>query len=635
MIDHAGNWAPPGGPPGDRPSRLPGTATGRRLASAAALAAAVALAAGGCATVPASGSVHTQAIPQVGTGQDNPQLIPVGPVPGGNQVAIVSGFLAANASFANDPAVALEYLTPAERDNWHPDGAVTVVGNLQKSPTTSFPKRQVSLPSDQETTVQVTGVQQATLTGSGQYLTSQSAESPRITYEFRLIKINNQWRIDHLCEVGSRPRTCTPTSQLLLTTEELERAYQQRNLYFLDPTGQTLVPDPVFVPQNDTNSDLATELLNGLFKDPQGWLSGAAQTAFPAGTRPLGQVKINGPVATVDLGMPAAAARSVRRVQLAAQLVWTLTSSSFGPSAIESVELQINGQTLALNGSQYQLPKMYDTWLSQPQTAGPYFVSQNGPVRVVTGVARAGSGGPLPTRLVPGQAGTLAVPALSTVAVAPSQAELAGIAAHGQTVFTGALGANAVLTPKRPGGTCTSLSWDRNGDLWVAAGSSVWMLTPGTGSTVQVGLGLPAGEEVTAIRVAPDGVRVAMIVKKPDGSAQLLLAAITHADNGATASIGPTVAIGAGVPDPEALTWYDADHLVVLERTAAGAQLAVIPLNGGQPTPIPTLTGTVSVTADGAGLAVGLSDGQLDVSPGLNGLWTQVAGTGTSLAYPG
>jgi hypothetical protein len=636
MTDHARDWAhPPGRPAGDRPARLPRTATARRFAMPAAMAAAVALAAGGCAMVPASGSVHTQAIPQAGTGQDNPQLIPVGPVPGGNQVAIVSGFLAANASFANDPAVALEYLTPAERDGWHPDGAVTVVGNLQKSPTTSFPKRQVSLPSDQETTVQVTGVQQATLTGSGQYLTSPSADSPRITYEFRLIKINNQWRIDHLCEVGSRPRTCTPTSQLLLTTDELERAYQQRNLYFLDPSGQTLVPDPVFVPQNDTNSDLAAELVRGLVKDPQGWLSGAAQTAFPVGTRLLGQVRINGPVATVNLGMSAAAARSVDRAQLAAQLVWTLTSSSFGPSAIESVELQINGRTLSLNGSQYQLPKMYEKWLSQPQTAGPYFVSQNGPVRMVTGVAHAGSGGLLPTRLVYGQAGTLAVPALSTVAVAPRQAELAGISARGQTVVTGALVANAVLTPKRPGGTCTSLSWDRNGNLWVAAGSSVWMLTPVTGSTVQVDLGLPAGEEVTAIRVAPDGVRVAMIVKKPDGSAQLLLAAITHADNGATASIGQTVAVGAGVPDPEALTWYDADHLVVLERTAAGAQLAVIPLNGGQPTPIPTLTGTVSVTADGTGLAVGLSDGQLNISPGLNGLWTQVAGTGTSLAYPG
>ncbi len=356
------------------------------------MAAAVGLVACGCAMVPASGNVHTQAIPQAGTGQDNPQLIPVGPVPGGNQVAIVSGFLAANASFANDPGVALQYLTPAERNSWHPDGGVTVVGNLQKSPTTSFPKRQGSLPSDQATTVQVTGVQQATLTGSGQYLTSASAESPRIVYEFRLIKINNQWRIDHLCEVGSSPRTCTPTSQLLLTTDELERAYQRRNLYFLDPSGQTLVPDPVFVPQNDTNSDLATELVKGLFKNPQGWLSGAAQTAFPAGTRPLGQVKINGPVATVNLGMSAAAARSVNRAQLAAQLVWTLTSSSYGPSAIESVELQINGRTVPLNGSQYQLPKMYQPWLSQPATAGPYFVSQNGPVRMVNGAARPGSG---------------------------------------------------------------------------------------------------------------------------------------------------------------------------------------------------------------------------------------------------
>ena len=61
----------------------------------------------------------------------------------------------------------------------------------------------------------------------------------------------------------------------------------------------------------------------------------------------------------------------------------------------------------------------------------------------------------------------------------------------------------------------------------------------------------------------------------------------------------------------------------------------MIPLNGGQPTPIPTLAGAVSVSSDGTGLAVGLSNGQLDVSPGLNGLWTQVAAAGSAPVYPG
>lgn len=603
-----------------------GAAAVRSFAMAGAVTGAVAVVACGCAMVPASGGVHERAIPQAGSGQNqqNPQLIPLGPVPGWSPEEIVTGFLAASASFANDPDIALEYLSRAERKSWHPNGAVTVVGNLQKSPTTSLPKRQRNLPSDQVTTVRVAGAQLATLTDSGQYLTSASSSSPRIVYTFKLIKVNNQWRIDQL-----------PTSQLMLTKAELERVYQQRNLYFLDPTGQTLVPDPVFVPQNDTNSDLATQLVRGLLKDPQGWLSGATRTAFPAGTRLLSDVKINGPDATVNLGMPAGAVRSLNREQMAAQLVWTLTSTSYGPSAIQYVELQVNGQTLRLQGSQYQLPKLYQDWLPGPPTAGPYFISHDGSVRAVTGAGHAGSTGPLPTHPIPGQAGTTAVPAVALIAVEPNQESLAAISADRRTVFTGGLNGTAPLTPIQPGGSVNALSWDRSGDLWVTAGNSVWMLVPGTGSTVQTDLGLPAGDQVTSFRVAPDGVRVAMIVKRPDGTFQLLLAAITHIDNGTTAAIGQTVAVGAGVLDPTSLTWYDADNVIILAGSGSGAQLEEIPLNGGQPRPIGTLSDTVSVTGDGAGLAVGLANDQLYVSPGLDAQWTKVAATGRDPVYPG
>ena len=60
-------------------------------------------------------------------GQDYPQLIPVPPGKGWTPVQIVSGFLAANASFANNHAVAREYLTPGQARAWNPGWAVTVV----------------------------------------------------------------------------------------------------------------------------------------------------------------------------------------------------------------------------------------------------------------------------------------------------------------------------------------------------------------------------------------------------------------------------------------------------------------------------------------------------------------------------
>jgi hypothetical protein len=628
MNDHSelasrSAWRPAAG----RAIGQPGAAAVRRFVTAAAVAGAAALALAGCAMVPASGGVNELPISEAGGGQnqENPQLIPIGPVPGWNPAQIVNGFLAASASFANDRAIALEYLTPGERSRWHPGGEVTVVGNLQPSTTANVPKRQLNLAS-QQTTVQVSAVQVATLTGSGQYLTTPSSASSKGGYTFHLTKINNQWRID----------SPLPTAQLMLTTDELERAYQQRNLYFLDPSGQTLVPDPVFVPQNATESDLATQLVTGLLKDPQGWLSGATRTAFPAGTSPHIQVSFNGPDATVSIRVPQATLKSLNQPALAAQLVWTLTSSSYGPSSIQSVQLQVNGHTLGQDGSQYLLPKMYQDWVPSPSAAaGPYFISSTGSVRLVTAAGHLGSVTSLPSRPVSGQAGTAEVPALSAIAVSPDQAALAGVSANGSIIYRGELARSATLTAQRPSGTVTSLSWDRSGALWFAAGGSVWMLTPGTGSTVQADLGLPAGDEVTAFRVAPDGVRAAMIVKTGNGASQLLLAAIIHSDAGAAVSIGQTVAIGAGIADPGALSWYDADHIVVLAGAGSGAQLEEVPVNGGQPTLIGTQSGTVSVTGDGAGLAVGLSNGELFVSPSLNAPWEPVDSAGKGPVFPG
>jgi hypothetical protein len=595
----------------------------RSCAITAAMACAAALTAAGCTMVPASGSLNQLVIPQTGGGQnqENPQLLPVGPVPGWNQVQIVNGFLAANASFASDPSVALEYLIPNERSQFHPDGAVTVVGNLQPSRIVNVPERQV-LPTNPETTVQVTGVQLATLTRSGQYITSQSSAPSKTVYTFHLTKYANQWRID-------KP---FPTSQLMLTTDELERAYQQRNLYFLAPDARALVPDPVYVPQNETDSGLAMQLVNGLRKNPQGWLSGATQTAFPPDTSLL-SLKINGPDATVDLGMSPAAAQSLKVKELAAQLVWTLTSTSYGPSDIQFVELQINGHTKFERGTQYLLPKMYENWIpGAPLAAGPYFISRDGSVQMVAGAGQPGSVTSLPSRPVPGPAGTAKLPAFAMIAVAPGQASLAGVSADGRTIYIGDLGGNAPLTANRPGGIVTSLSWDRTGHLWFSASGSIWMLTPTTGAMVQT-LGLPAGDQVTALRVAPDGVRIAMIVKTGSGSAQLLVAAIIH--TGASASIGQAVTMGAGITDPQELSWYDADHLIVLAGQRSGAQLKVVPLDGGQPSLIGTQSGTVSVTGDGAGLAAGLSDGHLYVSPSLSGSWEPVKSAGHDPVFPG
>jgi Lipoprotein LpqB beta-propeller domain/Sporulation and spore germination len=587
----------------------------RRIAFAAA-AFAVVLAGAGCAAVPTSGPVEVAA----GQGAFSQQQVYSQPIPEGpgrnwTPREIVFGFLAASASFAHDHAVAREYLDSTALQNWKPGWAVTVVSSLTTVAVT-FPKQLTGQP-NQLAKVKATGVPVATLTDTGQYAVPTSTQP----FNYSLVKVNGQWRIDTL-----------PRSELLLTENDFQRVYQPRDLYFLTQSGSKLVPDPVFVPQQATDTELATGLVQALLQNPTGWLEEAASTGFPAHSYRIGQVRINGPNATVDLGGKAVTATHKQLKQMAAQLVWTLAS---GPTNIQSVELQVNGRTVM--GGQDQLLPTYQGWvLGQPSGSSLYFLNDDG---VVQDLAGAGQQGPGRLGDVQGAAGANP-PSLSSIAVSPDRRSVAGIArSNGASFYIGGMSHNAPLRQMAtPGGTVTSLSWDAQGDLWIAAGGAVWVLPPGASTPLAVPVSVVPGGTVTQLRVAPDGVRAAMIVGTTDGKSrpQVQVASITR--GGSSASIGPPLTLGSSIADPTALTWYGQDNLIVLAGNPG--QLYEVPLNGKQPTSIQVTGGNpVSVSATGpenstADIAVGLSNGTVMVSSNQSGFETTKA-VGWVPVYPG
>jgi hypothetical protein len=592
----------------------------------AVVAFAVAVVAAGCATVPTNGPVQQVGSAQNGQSQEQEysQPIPVGPGEGWSPYQIVYGFLAASASFAGDHQVAKQYLDPAAQAAWHPGWAVTVVSGAPKVDYVGPLPKSVSGQTDQRAQVKVTGRPVATITGTGQYQVYSGSAAQ--SYDFSLVSINGQWRIDSL-----------PTSQgLLLTDSDFQHVYQPRDLYFLNQSGSTLVPDPVFVPQQATNTELATGLVKSLLQNPTGWLAGAAVTGFPAHSLPIGQVRIDGQNAIVDLGAEhgkpfKASHRQLE--QIAAQLAWTLAS---GPAPVQSVELEVNNRPEQIEGGYYQDPQTYQNWLpAQVAASSLYFVGSNSAVQAMSGTQQA-------ERLatVPGAAGSAGAPALSSIAISPDGDSLAGIGAGGSVVYFGALYQGAALKEWRPtSGSCTSVSWDGHGDLWTTADGLVWMLPPNGGpaaaSTVLVPL--PPGADVTDFTVAPDGVRVAMIVR--DGSSSYVeVGAITHSGQAASVQ-GVPVRIGAGISQPDAVSWYGTDDVVVLAGASASAQLYEVPLNGGPPTIIATPGAPVSVTSTSpegspAQIAVGLPGGKIMVSTGL-GAFQPTRAAGQAPAYPG
>ncbi len=594
------------------------TATVSRVSwRAAAAAGAAALLLSACATIADTGPVSSGQVSGAG-GQGKPylQLIPLLPQPNASPDEIVNGFLAASASFADRHEIARQYLTPEAQKAWNPGWQVHVVtAPLQVDQPESFAHQ--AGPYDQTEIVQVvvTGEELASLTQTGQYVGTQGKVP--LPVKFLLSKVNGQWRITN------------PPPELVLSQSDFQQVYIPQNLYFLAAAGQPLVPDPVFVPRDASSVSLVSQLVHALLSNPQGWLAGAAHTALP-GARLL-RLAIVGGTATVDLGgRGAATANSAQLSEMAAQLNWTLANPADGQSPVQSIQLEINGRvrrTVSWSGDQ---PSQAQPAVPAAQEgAALYSASSSGAVQELTG--------PSSWRDVPGEAGQGRVP-LRTIAVSPDGRFVAGLPNPGNELYYAALQRDARLGQWSHASGFTSISWDVHDNLWVAGPEGVWMIRPGD-EPVLVTVGLPPGYQVSQLRVALDGVRVAMIIQNPGGgSAQLRIGAIVQSGDGV--SIGQTgqmESIGAGVSNPLQLTWYDADNLIVLSQSSGAPELQEVPVNGGQPQQLTVDPDTVSISAAGPAnqLADGLAHGQLALTPSLNGSWLTSNGTAFSPTYPG
>ena len=209
----------------------------------------------GCVSMPSGGPVQSYPVSQQGADAQSQPFIQVQPPPpraGWNPTQIVQGFLLASASYATDLGkVARQYLTPEGQKKWKPDWSAVV---YKTSPRVLAPTYPSTAKNPTSATVVVDAPVQASLKGSGSYsvpsASSQSTadNSPKT---FTLQKVGKQWRISRAPQ------------ELLLTSNEFDSDYQLRSLYFFDPLGKYLVPDPIYVPLGAH----AEDLVNGLVRD--------------------------------------------------------------------------------------------------------------------------------------------------------------------------------------------------------------------------------------------------------------------------------------------------------------------------------------------------------------------------------
>ena len=599
-----------------------------------------AAAAAGCATVPSGGA------PQKVKGESSQVQAYVRPLPppppqsNWTEQEVVVGFLHASASYSVDPAAARAYLVRPLRKSWRP-GAVTVVAPPTASDFTMPPPPQAN-PGHQAAAlpqVRFTGQRIATLSDSGQYL-YQPGSSP---YTFTLKKVGSVWLINHV-----------PPGVLLLTQADFHDVYQPRNLYFFSHSGE-LMPDPVYVPLQvgDTppNSSMATGLVNGLLTDRGSWLSAVTHTAFPLGTKLLGPVTLHNQTAQVNLSGAAVSRASAVAIQnMYAELKATLLSSAYSPAIAKSVALSINGH-LKYTGVQLDLGVLIPPVI--PAVPEPVFfrTSSN-----VISEPRPGTGSPVPVT-VPGQ---IAPGKISAFAAAPEEQkpqqdgqQLAvasqSASGHGCALSVGRAGSTTPFRTyqlSQSGGSCTSVSWDNNGSIWAVAGSRIWVLRQR--STQPVAVSPPVvpgisqtGSRILALRMAPDGVRAALLMQTSTGN-RIVLAAVSYhgssvssskpAANDNSVAFGPSIAVGSGLRKPVALSWFDPYNLVVLANSA----IYEVPLTGAAGQQLgPAPTGADALTTDGTELVVGTSQNQIWKSSAKVINWTPPSIAGSGPAFPG
>ncbi len=270
----------------------------------------------GCAGVPSSSA--PQAIGTVA--RPEPKRLPE-PNPSMDPDQLLREFLKATADPANRHIAARQFLTDSASKDWDDQGSALLIDKVVFTQTRSVDKVSVTMQADILGSLSDIGVFE---TAEGQLPDPGPIE---------VVQTAEGWRINRL------------PNGVFLDWQQFQATYKRNTLYFVDPTGATVVPDPRYVAVSDPDL-LATELLTKLAAGPRPEMTKTVRNLLGP---PL---KLRGPVTRADggktgVGRGYGGARvdlegltttdPASRSLLAAQIIWTLARSDVkGPYLIDA-----------------------------------------------------------------------------------------------------------------------------------------------------------------------------------------------------------------------------------------------------------------------------------------------------------
>ncbi|MFC7493841.1 MULTISPECIES: LpqB family beta-propeller domain-containing protein [unclassified Nocardioides] len=496
-----------------------------------------ALATAGCAGMPTSGPIVEGEAEGGTSAVQGTSFDPRPPQPGDTRADIVQGFLVAMTATPIQTNTAREFLTEGAAVAWTPEETIAYDG----------------VPSVRESATSVT----VTLSESNR-LDAQGAWQgalPRAarTIEFPMAFEDGEWRID------------AAPDALIVPQSWFAQQFRQVSLYYFDPTGSILAPEPVFVPGG---KPLATALTQALLLGPGGRLDRIVQSFIPSGLSVTSVPISREGVADIAFKGDGGELTPQSIELMMAQLAWTLRQET----EIEALRVSIDGKPVPLPGgaSAYRVDggAEYDPsgWQASPLLYG-----------LRDGRLASGTGGTLEP--VSGPLGIEAF-GLRSVGVSLTANRAAGVSEDGSSVVvapvsgsddgrarTVVTGASDLLKP----------GWDASNRMWLidrtADGAEVSYIDERRRRELDVpGI---TGRAVRAFVVSRDGTRLVAVVRRPAGDV-LRLSRIARDRSGRVIRATPARAI-SGEPDRDlpmrAIAWRRPTVLGILSPFAATSSL--------------------------------------------------------------
>ena len=450
----------------------------------------------GCTGVPSASAPQTVE-PLDTQPATNSQQVP--PDLNGDQRTIVTAFLQANASSTGNHNTAVAYLTRAARSHWSDDTATIIANDYT-----------IGTYDPQHHTVTVLGRVLGRLNADGIYipnLQGLGGGGNKVPFVFDIASVHGQFRISKL------------NAGLLLSDSQFRNTYQQHVLYFYDVAEDTLIPDLRWSALAD-RAQLAEWLIGQLAAGPRPSLQNAVSPdTLPAQTD-VRQITVT-PGSPTAIEIPGSSQLDAAvRNRLAAQLAQTL----FEPLAGRDMDITDGGKPViipSVGGDIFTTADFGTAAGPQPPETQVYYLS-GGRIRDESGKLLAGTvnEGPVLNSFAISRAAANGPLLLAGVTGSESSAHLEVGTQRGELHETSVQGelTRPAFVPGR-------------GELWIGAGAKLYRVTVGNGAprvdTVPISAATGGGQ-VVALRLSPEGSRVALVVAGVGGSQQLYIGSVVR-----------------------------------------------------------------------------------------------------------